>query len=198
MFSRLLHQSYSLLYVVEYYRLVRTLHLPPPKLVLGSNDLLCLVVVPSSQLQVLQPPCIWNPFPLDHLVSDQPPWLDHCSACHCMHYAPNVILWLILLTSSSIRATNLSTHVSHADRNSSSINNQRLYRGLSPFKVGWASKQILNIGANNNVFYRMIFGGTIPSVRIVKIRDSIPKGVILRIFPNTFPTANQCRPSTTA
>jgi hypothetical protein len=69
----LLHQSYSSLCVAEYPRLEGTLHLPPLKLVLGGNDLLCLMVVPSSQLQVLQPPCTWDPFPLDHLVSDQSP-----------------------------------------------------------------------------------------------------------------------------
>jgi hypothetical protein len=92
----LLHQSYSSLCVAEYPRLEQIPHLPLPKLVLGSDDLLCLVVVPSLQLQVLQPPYTWDPFPLDHLVSNQPPRLDHCSACRRMYCAPNVISWLVV------------------------------------------------------------------------------------------------------
>jgi hypothetical protein len=59
-------QSYSSLCMAKYPQLEQTPHLPPPKLVLGSDDLLCLVMVPSSMLQVLQPPCIWYLFPLDH------------------------------------------------------------------------------------------------------------------------------------
>jgi hypothetical protein len=89
--SGLIDQPYSSLCMAHYLRVEPSLYFPPLHLVVGGDDLPWLLEVPSSQLQVLQIPCTWDPFPPDQLVFDQLPWLDLLSSCRCMQCAMHVI-----------------------------------------------------------------------------------------------------------
>jgi hypothetical protein len=102
-----------------------------------------------------------------------------------------------LLTSSGLKALNFSTAISLADLTSSGIVNHSSCKNRSLLITISPSKQILGMGANNNLLCNRIFDGEVSSADIVTRTSSDPDGEIVEISPKLFPTAYQYLPSTT-
>jgi hypothetical protein len=101
-----------------------------------------------------------------------------------------------LLTSSGLKPLNFSIAISLADLTSSGIVNQSSCKDRSPLITISPSKQILGMGANNNLLCNWIFDGEVSSADIVTRTSSDPDGEIVEISPKLFPTADRYLPST--
>ena len=104
---------------------------------------------------------------------------------------------MALLTSSRLKPLSFSTMISLADLTSSGIVNQNSCKDCSPLITISPFKQILGIGANNNLLYNRIFDGKVSSADIVMKTSSDPDGEIVEISLKLFSTADQYLPSTT-
>jgi hypothetical protein len=102
-----------------------------------------------------------------------------------------------LVTSSRLKALNFSTAISLADLTSSGIVNQNSCKDRTPLRTVSPSKQILGMGANNNLLCNRIFDGKVSSADTVTRTSIDPDGEIIEISPKLFPTADQYLPSTT-
>jgi hypothetical protein len=68
---------------------------------------------------------------------------------------------------------------------------------MHPLIINSPSKQILGMGANNNLLYNRIFDGEVSSADTVTRTSSDLDGEIVEISPKLFPTADQYLRSTT-
>jgi hypothetical protein len=102
-----------------------------------------------------------------------------------------------LLTSSGLKPLNFSTVISLADLTSNGIVNQSSCKDRSPLITISSSKQILGMGANNNLLYNRIFDGEVSSANTMTRTSSDHDGELVEISPKLFSTADQYLPSTT-
>jgi hypothetical protein len=102
-----------------------------------------------------------------------------------------------VLTSSGLKPLNFSTAISLVDLTSSGIINHSSWKDRSPLITISPSKQVLGMGATNNLLYNRIFDGEVSSADTVTRISSDPDGEIVEISPKLFPTADQYLPSTT-
>jgi len=97
-----------------------------------------------------------------------------------------------LFTSSGLKALNLYIAISFVNLTSYGIVNQKSCKDRMPLRTIPPSTKILDIGANNNLFYNRIFDADTMTRTLAN-----PDGEIVKISPKLFSIADQCLPSTT-